>query len=92
MDNKTTDFHILYVPEAIHWAGMRVFSFLTDCHFLSPRTIFIIDQNAPNGSFCFKIVLGVPPCKMISFFSSQSTLMPDWDKAFKFGVVVALNS
>ena len=52
-----------------HITGMRVFSFLTDFRFfLSLRAIFIIDRNAPNGSFCFKIFLGGTSCKMLSVF------------------------
>ena len=34
-------------------------------------------QNAPNGSICFIIFLGVPPARYFQFFSSQPTLMPD---------------
>ena len=55
-----------------HISGMRVFSFLTDFRFfLCPRTIFIIDQNAPKCSkwvFLFEIFLGICHCKIFSVF------------------------
>ena len=44
-------------------------------------------QNAPNGSFYFKIFLGVPPAKCFQFFSSQSTPMPARRKIEKKNVI-----
>ena len=61
-------------------SGMRVFSFLTDFRFLSPKTIFIIEKNAPK---CSKWVYlfhnfpgGTPLQDIFSFFSLQPTPMP----------------
>ena len=42
---------LTHLPLVPHRSGMRVFSFLTDFHFLgSPKTIFIIEQTAPKCS------------------------------------------
>ena len=53
-------------------SGMRVFSFLNDFRFLSPKTILIIEQNAPK---CSKLVYlfhnfpgGTPLQDIFSFF------------------------
>ena len=61
-------FHFLWS----FFAGMRVFSFLTDFRFFrSPKTIFIIDQYAPKCSkwvFLFQNFPGYPPAKYFQFF------------------------